>query len=175
MFRFKSSLPEASKRPDIDQLQGVSVTNDHGEVGGLPECVDASMMASKLINNVKIVRPRPVSIDTSNARVLAGTTELAPHEAVVQGVPHLEKMLLICGAAWKTPRMPSKLAKQSVKMVDSSLEVQPAPLVIRSLVRQSCIAYTIINTGGLSALVESYRCFFCRRFLHADLKLVKLG
>lgn len=84
-----SSEPEASRRPDLDQLETVrDVVTLAGKT--IPKSVYAAAMAFKFIDNIQVLHPLSVAVDAENARIpLAVSGNLPPQQAVVDGVLHL--------------------------------------------------------------------------------------
>jgi hypothetical protein len=85
-----SSEPEASSRPDVDQLRHVSYSPQiHAQRYGVPQSIDATVVAFQLIDDIQTLYPLSVAVDASNVRVLfAMLPKLPLEQAVVYCVLH---------------------------------------------------------------------------------------
>jgi hypothetical protein len=75
-----SSEPEASSRPDVDQLYCISYfAQTHAKVY-VPQSVDATIVAFQLIHDIQILYPLSVAVEASNVRVLFAMLPKLPLE-----------------------------------------------------------------------------------------------
>jgi hypothetical protein len=109
MRRLVSSEPEASRRPDLDQLLRVSVDREEVQET-VPQSVDASQMAAELVDDVEVVDPIGIAIDGTDAALAATGALLPPEQPIVQTFAHVvkqdpgergERLVRMQGPGWR--------------------------------------------------------------------------
>ena len=90
-----SSEPDASSRPDVDQLNKSAYNLLTLTRPELPQSVHTSIMALQLIDNVEVVYPLSIAVNASNVRVLlASLADLSLQQPVKDRILHREVLFV---------------------------------------------------------------------------------